>query len=514
MEALTFSHLDFAYAGASRRVLSDVCWSVPAGAFVLLVGETGSGKTTLLRCAKPEMAPVGERSGEVLAFGKPLVAASGVSTAAYVGYVAQNPENQIVCDSVWHELAFGLENMGLDQAAMRRRVAEVAHFFGIEPWFHRDTASLSGGQKQMLNLAAVLAMQPRVLLLDEPTSQLDPVAQRNFLHALFRINRELGITVVVATHMPETMVDYATAAACVRDGAVHPCDVDDFRIPSDTPEGDFREGGEALPAAACASRLPSEPAVRLGEVFFRYSREAPWVLFGADLLLDAGRIHAIVGGNGCGKSTALRLMAGSIEPTRGRVRNNFAQSQALLPQDPKALLVCDTVREELEEWSKAAGYGAAEIDAMLERMDLTGVAAQHPFDTSGGQQQRIALAKLLLTEPQLLLLDEPTKGLDAASKLNVARILTSLRDEGRTVVMVTHDVAFASRVADTMTMLFDGEVAASEPAREFCRNNLFYRPSPDGFTQLWDGLSRDSWRRDGRECAAGRQGASSQGAQL
>ncbi|WP_241157314.1 ABC transporter ATP-binding protein [Adlercreutzia sp. ZJ242] len=510
MDALTYERFGFTYAGAAAPALKDADWAVPQGAFALLVGNTGSGKTTLLRCAKPEIAPAGARAGAVRAFGEE-VAAGG--RAPHVGYVFQSPDNQIVCDTVWHELAFGLENEGLDQDTMRRRVAEVAHFFGMEPWFRREVSTLSGGQKQLLNLAAVLALRPRLLLLDEPTAQLDPVAQRSFLHALFRVNRELGITVVVATHSPEAMVDYVTCAARVEGGRVLPCILDDLRIREDEAPvwGAEAEGAEALAPerGSGASRPPRtsralrpafalplrrtfgpEPApaapLTLEGAFFRYARDAAWVLRNMDLDLSRPGIHAVVGGNGCGKSTVLRVLAGVLSPERGRVRNALRREQVLLPQDPQALLVCDTVRDELGEWAHGVGYGRAEVDAVMARMGIGELADRHPFDVSGGQQQKIALAKLMLTRPRLLLLDEPTKGLDAPSKREVARALLELRAEGCQVVLVTHDLAFASRVADDMTMLFDGEVACSQPARAFCRENLFYRPQPDRFTQLWD----------------------------
>ncbi|WP_165051781.1 MULTISPECIES: ABC transporter ATP-binding protein [unclassified Adlercreutzia] len=506
MDALTYTRFGFTYAGADAPALEDADWAVPQGAFALLVGNTGSGKTTFLRCAKPEIAPAGARAGAVRAFGEE-VAAGG--RAPHVGYVFQSPDNQIVCDTVWHELAFGLENEGLDQDTMRRRVAEVAHFFGMEPWFRREVSTLSGGQKQLLNLAAVLALRPRLLLLDEPTAQLDPVAQRSFLHALFRVNRELGITVVVATHSPEAMADYATCAARVEGGRVLPCALDDLRIREGEAHawGAEGEGAEALaleqgPAGPRATRSAfvdsfrraprsfPEPApatpLALEGAFFRYARNAAWVLRNMDLDLSRPGVHAIVGGNGCGKSTVLRVLAGVLAPERGRVRNALRREQALLPQDPQALLVCDTVRDELGEWAHGAGYGSAEIDAAMARMGIGELADRHPFDVSGGQQQKVALAKLMLTRPRLLLLDEPVKGLDAPSKCEVARALLELRAEGCQVVLVTHDLAFASRVADDMTMLFDGEVACSQPARAFCRENLFYRPQPDQFTQLWD----------------------------
>lgn len=457
-------------------------WHVERGAFQLLVGATGSGKTTLLRCCKPAIAPAGQQAGALELFGRSADDLDEREAAAFVGYVAQSPENQIVCDSVWHELAFGLENLGMPRDEMRRRMAEVAHFFGIEPWFRRAVSDLSGGQKQMVTLASVLALQPQVLLLDEPTAQLDPVAEKNFLHALFRVNRELGITVVAATHAPEAMAAYATDAVELKEG-----NLQGVTLSAPRPYAEGAPSGSTSPLlgasrSACGSR---EAAVSLRDVRFRYRREDDWVLRGLDIDVLPGSLHALVGGNGCGKSTLLRLVGGVLKPERGRVDNRLAARQALLPQDPKALFVCDTVADELREWQPTCGYSDVAVDDVLRRFGLATRATNHPYDLSGGQQQLLALAKLLLTNPDLLLLDEPTKGLDAPSKLLVARELTARAAAGATVLMAAHDLAFAALVADTATMLFDGEAVSTEPTPVFFERNLFYRPVEDAFTRLW-----------------------------
>ena len=457
----------------SSPLLGPLDWEVPVGSFVLLTGATGSGKTTLLRSFVPALAPAGERAGKLEVAGRAVGDLDPRAAATLVGYVAQNPDTQTVCDSVWHELAFGLENLGTPQADMRRRVAEVAHFFGIEPWFHRQTAELSGGQRQVLALASALALCPQVLLLDEPTAQLDPVAEKNFLHALFRVNRELGLTVVVATHAPEAMAAYATAAMELSGG----------RLTKREP-GDFAARPlELVPSRQGASDAPV--VVRLRDAYVRYGRADGWVLRGCDLSVRKGSVHALVGGNGSGKSTLLRAVAGVLSAERGRVENGLARSQALLPQDPKALFVCDTVAEELREWQMSCCYGEKDVAEVVARLGLVGREDVHPFDLSGGQQQLLALAKLLLTRPDLLLLDEPTKGLDAPSCVALARAVMREVGRGATVLVATHDLAFCALLADEVTLLFDGQDACTQPAGEFFAHNLFYRPVESGFARAW-----------------------------
>lgn len=461
--ALAYDNVTFRYPGSHGDVLSGVSMAVPAGAFALLVGGTGSGKSTLLSLAKPQIAPAGDRAGQVRVFGRPVDGLDGAA-ACEVGYVFQDPDNQIVCDSVWHEMSFGLENLGTPQGEMRRRVAEASYFFGMGPWFHSDTDALSGGRKQLLALASTLVMQPRVLLLDEPTAQLDPIAARNFLHALFRVNRELGCTVVVATHEPELMADYATCAFELVDGAVRA--VENL--------GRFKcEAALAERGALCDANAPA--AVSARGAWFRYGRDDDWVLRGLDLEVRQGEVHALVGGNGCGKSTLLALIAGTRRAQRGEVRSAIS-AKAMLPQDPKALFAEERVDEELMEWAHIGGYGADEVQAMMGELGLADRAGLHPYDLSGGQRQMLASGKLLLVHPRLLLLDEPTKGLDRAAREHVAGMIEAARRDGVTVIVSTHDLAFVRRVADRVSLMFDGELACTEPVGEFFRNNLFYRP--------------------------------------
>lgn len=472
--ALAYDGVSFRYPGACEEVLRDATMRVPSGAFALLVGGTGSGKSTLLSLAKPQIAPEGERSGSIRVLGRP-VEDLDEARACEIGFVFQDPDNQIVCDSVWHEMAFGLENLGTPQGEMRRRVAEASYFFGMGPWFHMDTDALSGGRKQLLALASTLVMQPRILLLDEPTAQLDPIAARNFLHALFRVNRELGCTVVVATHEPELMADYATCAFELTDGAVRPvADMGRFRRDAEkaasAPEGTAPAAGVVAGPAG-----PRDAAVSVRGAWFRYGRDDDWVLRGLDLDVRRGEVHALVGGNGCGKSTLLALIAGTRRAQRGEVRSHVT-AKALLPQDPKALFAEERVVDELMEWSYIGGYGEEDARSMLRKIGLAARADLHPYDLSGGQRQMLALGKLLLVRPRLLLLDEPTKGLDRAARERIAGMIGKARRDGVTVVVSTHDLAFVRGVADRASLMFDGELACTEPVDEFFRNNLFYRP--------------------------------------
>lgn len=527
--AIEVRSLSFAYPGADATVLEGLDWSVPQGAFALLVGGTGSGKSTLLSLLKPEIAPTGELAGERRVLGENVADMDVRTSAERVGYVFQDPENQIVCETVWHEMAFGLENLGLARDEMRRRVAETSYFFGLEDWLHRDTDTLSGGRKQLLSLAAVLALRPRVLLLDEPTSQLDPVAEKNFLHALFRVNRELGCTVVVATHQSRPMLEYATCAYrieggrvrevtdtaslgrrepllsdgmlgwgatrcakngvfCRREGNLGSMEPsEDVSSAKNTPKMDkssefvaqmpLENRPEAFPrtdGSRILQKMHGGSATTLSEGWFRYDRASGWVLRGLDVAFSAGAVHAIVGGNGCGKSTMLSVLAKTAKLQRGRMVRGAA-SAALLPQNPKALLVAETVRDELMEWASTCGYDEATAQEQAARLGLASLGARHPYDLSGGQRQLLALAKLLLIGPELLLLDEPTKGLDLSSRRTIARALRDHAETGGTVIIATHDLDFAEQVADDVAMMFDGEIACMEPPADFFADNVFYR---------------------------------------
>lgn len=467
--AIAIEGLTFSYPQAAAPVLHDLSWKVPRGAFAILVGGTGSGKSTLLSLLKPQISPAGAREGLLMVGGVDVDQLDDAQSARTIGYVFQNPDNQIVCESVWREMAFCLENLGTPQDEMRRLIAETSYFFGIDDWFRQSTDSLSGGRKQLLALASTLVAQPSLLLLDEPTSQLDPVAERNFLHALFRINRELGCTVVVATHAPRAMADYATCAFELVDGRVREiADMEALRVRE--PLVDAGEGVAARVQDADAPR-----ALAFDDAWFRYARESPWVLRNLDLSVAKGCVHALVGGNGCGKSTLLALAAGSSRLQRGKVRAGDGR-RVLLPQDPRALFAAETALDELMEWSGKLGYGEDEARRLLSELGLAAQEHTHPYDLSGGQQQLLAIGKLLLAKPDVLLLDEPTKGLDARARSKFAHLLLDLQAQGKTVLMASHDLDFVQQVADAVSMMFDGEIASTEPVAAFFANNVYYRP--------------------------------------
>ena len=512
--------LNFTYPTAKgKKSLDGVNLSIGKGEYIVLCGKSGSGKTTLLRQLKPILAPHGKRSGEILFNATPIEKVSTRDQADKIGYVMQNPDDQIVTDKVWHELAFGLESLGCDQKTMRARVAEMACYFGIQDWFHRDVANLSGGQKQLLNLASIMAMQPEVLILDEPTSQLDPIAASDFLNTVRKINIELGTTVIITEHRLEDIFPYADRAIVMDGGRVIADDAprnigkllwnqnNDMFAAMPTPvrvfygaagEGEcpltVREGRNWLSGVfpsgpvhkeIASDVLPEEiknPALSLKELWFRYEKDAPDILRGVSAEVPAGSIYAIVGGNGAGKSTTLKAVCGICRPYRGSVKvfgkpvNKYRSAElfggtlAMLPQDPKSLFVKKTVREDLEEMTKD-GVLIGEIAATCQIEELLN---SHPYDLSGGEQQRAALAKALLTQPRLLLLDEPTKGIDSFFKETLARILCKLKKQGVTVVMVSHDVEFCARYADMVSMFFDGQILTTDTPRRFFGNNSFY----------------------------------------
>ena len=511
MALFTIENLTFSYPEQTAHAIDGLSLTVPEGAFLVLCGPSGCGKSTLLRQLKPALAPHGVRSGRILFRGQPLEGTDARVQAARIGFVQQSPENQIVTDKVWHELAFGLESLGEDTPTIRRRVAEMASFFGIEGWFYKNVTELSGGQKQLLNLASVMAMQPDVLILDEPTSQLDPIAASDFLAVLGRINRELGTTVLLTEHRLEEAFPLASTVAVMDAGRLlctgTPAEVGRqlkamghrmflampaamriwAAVESDAPcPVTVREGREFLRAYAARRPLrplPEEPkqprrdpAIAVEGAWFRYEEQTPDVVKGLDLRLGKGEFLALLGGNGTGKSTTLKLLSGLKKTNRGTV--TVSGTLGMLPQNPQTLFVKKTVREDLFEIFSGTGLPKAQQEARVARMvqlcRLEALLDRHPFDLSGGEQQRAALAKVLLLQPEILLLDEPTKGLDAEFKQMFAGILRSLLAQGVSLLMVSHDVEFCARYAHRCALFFDGSIVTEATPRAFFSGNSFY----------------------------------------
>ena len=512
MEILSVEKAGFRYTDASAPALSDVSFSLHEGEWAVVCGATGSGKSTLLRMLKRELILPGERTGTVRFRGRDLETLTPEESAFSIGFVAQNPEQQIVTDRVWHELAFALESRRLPRGEIARRIAETASYFGISDWYDRDTQLLSGGQKQLLNLAAVMAMRPDVLILDEPTSQLDPIAATRFIDTLANLHREYSLTILMSEHHLEEVAPLCDKWLVLDEGHLLACDTPravasalraDSKLLCGMPAAvrlhaglgrtddcplTVREGCAWLQTqlSAPVSEAPAddvapdgEEALSFRDVRFRYDRQSPDVLRGMDLTVRAGQLYCLLGGNGCGKTTALLTGAGLLRPQSGQVRvfgkklrdyknqTLYRDNVAMLPQDVQTLFLKNTVREELLD------AGAAEAAKTLP-LDFDALGDRHPYDLSGGQQQLLALAKALGARPKLLFLDEPTKGLDAWSKRRISDTLRDLTRQGITVVCVTHDAEFVASYADRCALMFGGQVVFEAAPDVFFSENHFY----------------------------------------
>ena len=519
MALLTVKNLSFSYAAEHEKALHTISIDVENGEFIVICGATGSGKSTLLRLLKRELAPMGEKTGELFFDGKPLDSLSAKDSASLIGYVMQQPEEQIATDKVWHELAFGLENQNLPQGVIRRRVAEMASYFGIEDWFLSDVSALSGGQKQLLNLASVMVMQPKLLLLDEPTAQLDPITASDFIATLKKLNRELGLTIILIEHRLEEVVPLCDRLMVMENGTLlamdaprkavamlreHPALLEGMPVsvrlfhalggegdvPLDIREGrsfvekHYKNEIRALPEKDYEHS--EKKALSFRHVYFRYEKNGEDILTDLDFDVYENEIFCILGGNGSGKTTTLSAASGLYTPYSGDIRvfgkkikdykngTLYKECLALLPQDVQTVFLRNTVKEELDDAN-------ADISALP--YDLSHLLHRHPYDISGGERQLVALAKVLAGKPKLLLLDEPTKGLDASAKARVMDILKDLKASGVTIVAVTHDVEFAASLADRTALFFRGSIICAETPRRFFAENNFYTTAASRMTR-------------------------------
>lgn len=552
MNCIEVKNFSFQYPKESHAALYQVSMEVEEGSFVVLCGKSGCGKSTLLRQFKSVLASHGEKKGEILYGGQNLEDVDLRTQSAEIGYVLQNPDNQIVTDKVWHELAFGLESLGYDTPTIRLRVAEMASYFGIHSWFLKNVSELSGGQKQLLNLASVMAMHPKLLILDEPTSQLDPIAASDFLETVRKINRDIGTTVILTEHRLEDVIPWADKVYVMDKGRMiadgTPNEIGEqlrtmghdmflsmpapmqiyagtnssLRCPLTVSQG-RRWLSEELETKGIKikkernqeetakkknfifgklSSLKKEPEkeipeIRIKDVWFRYERDLPDVVKGLSLDIKKGEIFAVVGGNGTGKSTAMSLIARIRFPYRGKIYlegkeiGKYSDDDlyhgflGVMPQNPQSLFVKKTVREDLyevidgkrERKSEAYPIEMKKKDAVEGIVSLTrleGLLDRHPYDLSGGEQQRLALAKVLLLRPKILLMDEPTKGIDNHYKKELGEILRKLSEHGVTILMISHDVEFCAQYADRTGLFFQGNVVTSEESKKFFAGNNFY----------------------------------------
>lgn len=536
MGKIKFEQVTFTYPLAAQPALKDVTFEIEESQFVVICGKSGCGKSTLLRQMKKNMMPYGELKGEILYNEIPIKELEERRSVSEIGYVQQNPDNQIITDKVWHELAFGLESLGYDNQTIKRRVAEMAEYFGLESWFHKETNTLSGGQKQLLNLASVMVMQPNVLILDEPTAQLDPIAAAEFLQTIYKINRDLGVTVIMSEHRLEEVFPIADKVLVLDEGEV---------IAMDSPRriGEYLSGAETGTVHAMYYGLPevirifqkvsigespltiregrktmekllegkkiveysfdiSEKVkgtgniIQLKNVWFRYEKGHHDVLKGISISVPKGSWYCVLGGNGSGKSTMLKVICGILKQQKGKVfidgiqiGKKVYEKIAMLPQNPQAIFTEITVEEELFESMAFIEMKDSEkiskVEQMLEQMKIVHLRKANPYDLSGGEQQRLALGKILLLEPTILLLDEPTKSLDPFFKRSLAKILKDLQNDGMTIFMVSHDVEFCASYTDYCAMFFDGEIISEDCTRKFFSGNSFYTTTANKIVRNW-----------------------------
>ena len=531
----TFSGLTYQYPEREAPALRELSWTVAPGEFVTVTGPSGSGKSTLLRCLNgltPHFSG-GTFDGIVTVAGHDTRHYSPRVLARLTGFVFQDPEAQFVAGRVDDEIAFGMEQLGIPPVTMRKRVEEVLDLLGIAALRDREIATLSGGERQRVAVAAALALQPSILALDEPTSQLDPWGAEEVLAALNRLNEDLGLTVVLAEHRLERVVAHADRLTVLAPGGSIALDgppreslrhTEIETLPALLALGrrldwaplplSIKEGRAAQRRDAAIGRMPapapSDPALPGGASVVTLQRvSAGWdrypVLRDIDLDVRPGELIALMGRNGSGKTTLLRLVAGLHRPSSGRVLiagqdttrlhpADIAQTVGYLPQNPSALFFAETLRAELAFTLKHHPQSGLEPEATLTSLGLEHATDHNPRDLSGGERERAALAAVLVGGPRVLLLDEPTRGMDAVRKRALAMMLHRLRDDGVAILLATHDVELVAEVASRVVLVGDGRIVADGGPRTVLAGSLTFTTAVnklygDGFLTPGDVLA-------------------------
>ena len=537
MALIEIKDLQFNYPGVEEPAISDINLDIDEGEFILICGPSGCGKTTLIKQLVPAITPYGKRQGSVQYKGHDISEYDEASFGQDIGYVSQNPMNQMITDKVWHEIAFGMESHNMPQEIMERRMAEICEFFGMQSWIDRDVDTLSGGEMQMVHLAAIMVMEPKVLVLDEPVAQLDPLSAANFLDMLRRINSEIGTTIIIVEHhleevykmasqvvaMNKSRIDVVGAprfvAANMKYNSYLPSVVKIVRnvdkniedIPLSVAEGQRwlkKMWGERPSISSANDNMASthnnkaagldepsentknaEAVLKLKDIAFAYE-DGKEVLKDCNLSVRPGEVFALLGGNGTGKSTLLHVICQTYKANYGTIHIFDSKVKSIkdaplgygkavyMPQDPMALFTEINVHDELKEALEGTDIPLEEkekkIEDMLSELGLTGYDKMHPYDLSSGQMQLLALGKLLLLEPKLILMDEPTKGLDYDKKLQLGGLLGELTRQGVTILMVSHDIEFCARFATRCAFMHDGRIVATSPSRDFFAGNRFF----------------------------------------
>jgi len=512
---IEIEHVTYSYPDAESPVLSDLSLEIEEGQFLLVIGASGSGKSTLLRCLNGLVPHFygGSFSGSVRVAGLDPVALGPRGMSSTVGFVLQDPESQFVVDSVEDELAFAMENHNLGPVLMRKRIEEVLDQINIAHLRHRKINTLSGGEKQRVAIGAVLTLQPKILVLDEPTSQLDPQAAEEVLTTLQKLNSDLGLTIVLSEHRLERVVQYADRILYLPGQGGRPLlgsprevlsqvdlmpplvklakKLDWTPLPLTIKEGRRFARSLSLPSPADAAepeaggngRGARNALLLMEDLWFSYNGNE--ALKGINLSVGPGELVALMGRNGSGKTTLLKHIVGLIRPARGRVQlwgqdikgtevQSIARKVGYVPQDPGSLLFADTVREELEFTLRSHNLSGARYDDLLQSLQLSGLLDSYPRDLSGGERQRAALAAILVADPAIILLDEPTRGLDYYQKQALSQFLSQKKAEGKAIIMSTHDVELVASCAERVVILGEGQIVVDGPARKVMSDSMVF----------------------------------------